>query len=344
MTLHHQFEIRAALNADLKPILELARFLDSVNLPNDEQALREILALSEDSFTSKLSNPLQREFLFVLCERKTGRVVGTSQILAQLGRRESPYIYFDVRTEEKYSTTLDGHFRHPVLSIRYSFDGPTEIGGLVVHPDYRGRTERLGAAIAYIRFMWIAMHRPAFRDQVIAELLPPLEADGTSHLWEAIGRHFTGLTYREADRLSKRNKEFIRELFPRDDIYASMLSPEAQRVIGEVGENSKGVARLLSRVGFEYVHRVDPFDGGPHFGAQTSKIACVEKSKLFPVEVVEGLQHGDYSVGVSRAMKPYFLALPSAGVVCNNTLQLDKEACEILGVREGEEVWAMPNF
>jgi arginine N-succinyltransferase len=34
-----------------------------------------------------------------------------------------------------------------------------------------------------------------FRDRVLSELLPPLEADGTSKLWEALGRRFTGLTY-----------------------------------------------------------------------------------------------------------------------------------------------------
>ena len=66
-----------------------------------------------------------------------------------------------------------------------------------------------------MRFLFIAMHRTDFRDEVLAELLPPLEPDGTSHLWEALGRHFTGLSYREADRLCKRNKEFIRGPVPR---------------------------------------------------------------------------------------------------------------------------------
>ena len=42
-------------------------------------------------------------------------------------------------------------------------------------------------------------------------------------LWESLGRHFTHMTYLEADLLSKRNKEFIKSLFPQSDIYASLL-------------------------------------------------------------------------------------------------------------------------
>ena len=86
-----------------------------------------------------------------------------------------------------------------------------------------------------VRFLYIARHRAAFRDEVLSELMPPLEEDGRSLLWEALGRHFTGLSYQEADRLSRENKEFIRTLFPQDPIYASLLPASAQALIGQVG-------------------------------------------------------------------------------------------------------------
>ena len=95
--------------------------------------------------------------------------------------------------------------------------------------------------------------------------MPPLEADGTSLLWESVGRRFTGLSYQEADRLSQDNKEFIRALFPQDPLYASLLPPHVQELIGKVGPDTRGVEKMLREVGFTYAHRIDPFDGGPAF-------------------------------------------------------------------------------
>src|ERR1019366_4068291 len=117
-----------------------------------------------------------------------------SLVSAQRGRRQAPSIYLDVVDEERYSATLDRHFKHTTLSIGYSYSGPTEIGGLILLPAYRKVPERLGLFISYARFLFIKMHRDRFRDEVLAELLPPLETDGTSHLWDALGRQFTGLT------------------------------------------------------------------------------------------------------------------------------------------------------
>jgi arginine N-succinyltransferase len=131
------------------------------------------------------------------------------------------------------------------------------------------------------------MRRPDFRDEVLAELLPPLEPDGTSHLWDAVGRRFTGLTYRQADHLSKQNKEFIKGLFP-DAVHATLLSQQAQDVIGKVGPQTVGVQKMLSRIGFRYAERVDPFDGGPHFTAPTDEVTLIRA-----VRPVSGLSTED---------------------------------------------------
>ena len=199
-------------------------------------------------------------------------------IFGQLGRKDAPYIYLDVIDEERYSETLDKHFKHTTLSIGYSYNGPTEIGGLILAPDYRKAAERLGQFVSYVRFLYIRMHRELFRDEVLAELLPPLEPDGTSHLWDAVGHKFTGLSYAEADRLSKQNKEFIRGLFPEGPIYATLLSSKSQEVIGKVGVQTRGVEKMLRRIGFRYAERVDPFDGGPHFSAPTDEITLVQRA------------------------------------------------------------------
>lgn len=281
-----RFEVRAATLEHHTDLCELARHLNTVNLPNDPGAIRTLLETSERSFRGDIVDPKRREYVFVLWDSHEQRAIGTSMIIGQLGRRDAPYIYLEVRTEEKYSATLDKHFAHRVLTTRYSYDGPTEIGGLVMHPDARRSPERLGSLISYVRFLFIAMRRSDFRDQVLAELLPPLLPDGTSHLWEAYGRRFTGLSYREADRMSRLNKEFIRALFP-DDIYATLLSEEAQRVIGEVGDETRGVEKILRRIGFEYAQRVDPFDGGPHFLCDTDDVSLVRAARRVRLRVAD---------------------------------------------------------
>ena len=43
------------------------------------------------------------------------------------------------------------------------------------------------------------------------------------------------IDYREADKLSRRNKEFIKELFPSSDLYATLFAERARRLIGQVG-------------------------------------------------------------------------------------------------------------
>ena len=304
-----RYEIRAGTVEHVADLCELARHLDTVNLPNDPAAIRQLLELSERSFSGELRDPRKREYVFVLWDAEAQRVIGTSTVLAQLGRRGVPYIYLDVHEEEKYSATLDRHYVHRVLTTRYSYDGPTEIGGLVMHPSFRRSPERLGSLISYVRFLFIAMQRADFRDQILAELLPPFEADGTSRLWEAYGRRFTGLSYRDADRLSKSNKEFVRSLFP-EAIYATLLSPEAQQVIGEVGPETRGVEKLLRKIGFEYAQRVDPFDGGPHFVCATDRVTLIQAARSVRLgdRLPAGSQRG--LLGCRSEAGPYFRAVP----------------------------------
>lgn len=339
-----RYEIRAATRSDLEGLIELARYLDSVNLPNDAAAIEAIVAQSDASFRESIGDPRKREYVFVLYDRQVQRPIGTSMVIGQLGRRDAPYIYFDVSTEERYSATLDKHFIHRVLTMGYSYNGPTEIGGLVMHPEYRRSADKLGMQISYVRFLWIAMHRSYFQDHVLAELLPPLEPDGRSHLWEAIGRRFTGLSYREADRLSKRNKEFIRGLFPDGDIYVSLLSPEAQDVVGKVGPQTRGVEKLLRRIGFRYANRVDPFDGGPHFLAPTDEVTLVRRSHEARVQVSPRVSSAQRAlIGVEYDGPPWFraVAVPYVGDGADR-VELTPDVAEHLAVADGELAWVLP--
>lgn len=337
-----RYEIRAVLREDRDRLHSLAKFLDSVNLPDDPDEIELVAAASESAFNGEATDVRRRQYVFVIFDLEANRAVGTSMILGQLGRRDAPYIYFDVLTEEKYSPTFDRHFKHPVLSIGYSFDGPTEIGGLVMDPEYRREKEKLGLLISYVRFLFIATHREAFRDQLLAELMPPLEEDGRSHLWEAVGRHFTDLTYREADRLSKRNKGFVRALFPDGDIYASLLPEAAQAVIGEVGRETRGVKKMLKRIGFRYAKRVDPFDGGPHFVAHTDDVVLVQRTSRARVVIGDPSGHPRALVAREYAEAPWFRAVAVPCLIEDGSVTLAETTTSHLGLAEGDVVSLLP--
>jgi arginine N-succinyltransferase len=337
-----RYEIRGALASDEEALLGLAHHLNSVNLPDDRPHIRRLLEQSERSFRAETPER-RRKFVFLICDRASGRALGTSTIVAQLGRRDAPYIYLDVIDEEKYSGALDRHFHHTVLRIGFSYDGPTELGGLVVAPEHRGSPERFGQLISYVRFPYIAAHSALFREELLAELLPPLEPDGKSHLWEAFGRRFTGLSYAEADLLSSENKSFVRDLFPSGMVYASLLSRDAQDVIGKVGTQTRGVESMLRRIGFRYAKRIDPFDGGPHFVAQQSEVTLIRDTRRLRVEP------GTPGAGARRTLvardlpeAPFFRAVAVPALAGNQDVTLGLDAVEALGVGAGDEVLVLP--
>lgn len=338
--------LRDVQKTDLPGLKRLAAVLNTVNLPNDEGTLERIIDHSVKSFAGKVKDPFEREYLFVLEDLKRKLVIGTSMVIAQHGTYEAPHIYFEVSEREHYSVSIDQHVRHKVLSIGYNYDGPTEIGGLVVDPPYRATEDKPGKQLSYVRFLFIAMHRQLFRERVLAELLPPLMPDGRSLLWEAVGKKFTSLTYTEADKLSRQNKEFIKELFPSSDIYATLFPERTQKVIGEVGPQTRGVQRMLERVGFKYVERVDPFDGGPHFEARVSDVALVRRYRTAKVSDQalsgdEGTE--DVLVAVERdSGRNRFRAVRAHVRVEDQVVHLPAPVKKALDVGEGDKVALIP--
>jgi len=231
-----------------------------------------------------------------------------------------------------------------VLHLGFSYQGPTEIGGLVVAPEHRGASDRYGLLISYVRFLFIAVHRELFQSEILAELLPPLEPDGTSHLWEALGRRFTGMSYGEADLLSSTDKSFIRDLFPSGSIYATLLSPEAQNVIGKVGAQTKGVEKMLRRIGFRYAERIDPFDGGPHFLAAADEVSLIQKTRRVRIARAAGARPPARSL-LARdiAETPYFRAVPCDVQALDEThVAVASEVQAHLGLAEGDEAFVLP--
>ncbi len=273
------FRIRPVKSEDLDDLYDLSNLYVFINLPNDRELISKKIESSLRSFKQKSDNLSNDHYIFVLEDLAADRVIGCSMIHARHGDELEPHFYLKVGQENKFSDTINTGFIHGTLKLGYDTDGPTEIGGLILDPSYRGNPNKLGKFLSFSRFFYMGLNPDRFKDTIHSELLPPFDADGRSPLWEAIGRRFLNMEYHDADILSRKNKEFILSLFPSGTIYETLLPIEARDAVGKVGEDTEPVKRMLESIGFKYTHEVDPFDGGPHYRCKLKDIKPVKTIK-----------------------------------------------------------------
>jgi arginine N-succinyltransferase len=334
------FLIRNAASRDLADVFRLARHLDSYNLPADPARLRRLIADSERSFRGKPASVAREKYLFVLEDQPRRRVVGCSLIIAKHGTPGLPHIYMSVFHEKRTSRTLNRTVEHRCLRLGFTEDGPTEVGGLVLLPDYRGRPEKLGQWLSFVRFLFIASRIERFQKTLLAEFLPVFLRKDRSPFWEYFGRRFTGLSYRTADRLSIDNKEFILSLFPRGTIYQTFFPEGVAAGLGQVGKPTAPAARLLIRLGFHYLHQIEPFDGGPFYGALTRSVGVVRRAKELQCRVQsaeEGEAHLLLAVG-KTGVRAVVAPIRTKGIRADLALSV----VERLGLDKGDWFWAVP--
>ena len=106
------------------------------------------------------------------------------------GTQEVPHFYLRVGKEKNIVTHLTKTSLIKRLSLGHTTDGYTEIGGLILDPSLRGHPLKLGKQLSIARFLFIAQNQDLFTEEIHSELMPPLSPDGSSLLWEAIGRKF----------------------------------------------------------------------------------------------------------------------------------------------------------
>lgn len=331
--------IREVEAGDIDHLVSLSDYVTLINLPPDRGILGKKVTLSKQSFRSKEPNPEDAEYYFVIEDLKERKVIGTSMISAKNGTPREPNISFQVLQKKKMSKSLHIGFIHEVLRLRFDFDGPSEVGGLILSPEYRRDPGKLGKQLSFIRFMYIAARRHRFQSQLYAELLPPFDDQGRSLMWEEIGRKFTNLSYDEADRLSRKNKEFINTLFPEGDIYTCMLSASARETIGEVNEMTLPVKRMLENIGFKYTENIDPFDGG----ATTDQVKPVRATQLVQYRpgVPGKAEAADTKTGIVMHLAPTGMRAMQATVKIKGKVlsHLPPELVDILELKEDSEVY-----
>lgn len=256
------FLLRPAKIDDVAAIHRLATSLSThgfLTLPDSREDLQILLKKSEESFAG--ASPAEVGiYLFVLEESGSHQVVGTSQIVARHGTPASPHLYFQADRAKQ------------TLQFCAETTGRTELGGLIVDPAWRGHPEKLGKRLSWVRLLYILQHPERFCPDLLAEFLPPFTPEGKSLFWEVLGRKLTGLDYPEADQRARQDKGFVLQTFPQQEVSLKNFPIEVQELIGVPGTGAAGAVKVLEEVGFRYLHQIDPFDGGPHYGAHQHEI------------------------------------------------------------------------
>jgi arginine N-succinyltransferase len=332
------FLIRHAVPDDVPALLRMARTVHSGNLPPDPEALLDRVHLSMESFAGHvLEGP--RTYLFVLVDLETDTVAGTSSLVTGKGSNEQPRLFLRVRKREHYSEDLQAGQVQMTVQLGEDRSGPTELGGLVLSGAYRGGSLRLGSLLSKIRMAYVGLHPERFDRRLIGEIMGDLTSDGRTMLWDHLGRRFINLSYVEADAFSRTSKEFITSLFPKGEIYVSLLPAEARRLIGRVSPAAMPALRMLERQGFCHSDEVDPFDGGPYVEAERDEIPLVRDThRCRVVHIQETIGEVEECLVCVSGEDGFKAVRCNAGQEAGGGAVVPERVAEVLGVQVGDEV------
>lgn len=339
------FVLRSVQPKDLKDLYKLSNIMNFINLPPDEEMISAKIESSMRSFKNPSSDLSKNYYIFVLEDSENNEILGVSMIHAQHGTENEPHFYLTVGQEAKFSQTINTGFVHGTLKLGLDSNGPTEIGGLILNPEFRGHKDKLGKQLSFVRFLFMGIQPERFKAMVHSELMPPFDKYGNSPLWEAVGRRFLNMHYQEADILSRNNKEFILSLFPSENIYQTLLPIEAREAIGKVGKETEPVRRMLESIGFKYTYEVDPFDGGPHYRCPLKEIKPVKEKitgVLITNKAFDPAKSRDVLLSVEHPEYDFFATRTQLQVHGDGQLSIDSQLVKDLGLKLPQKVTAIP--
>jgi arginine N-succinyltransferase len=334
------FFIRPATIDDLPTLLKMAKMVHFLNLPADKDIIAAKIGRSRRSFAGQVEDPRERQFMFVLEDMDSEEVVGTSAVMSCISWEGHPHTYLQVRERKFFSRDLQTGHVHITLELGLDESGPSEIGGLILMPGYRGHKEKLGSFLSLTRFHYLGLHQEWFSDRLIAEMMGALTPESHNLLWEYLGRRFINLSYTEADRFCQHSKEFITSLFPKGEFYASLLPPEARNLIGKVGAETKPARAMLEKLGFKYEGHVDPFDGGPYLTAMKEDIPLVQQTST--ATLGDPVRDFDGAGLVSFESDNGFRAVRCGIALHGDVVSIPAEAAGVIGAQPGDLVGVTP--
>lgn len=335
--------IRPVRTEDHAEILGLAKKagIGMSSLPPDAEVLANKIDDSIGSFAGTPHRPNEENFLFVMEDTETGKLVGTTGIHAHVGISR-PFYSYKRSTVVQANSELDIYSAQSVLHMVNDYTNTTEIGSLFLLPEYR--KDGLGRFLSRSRYLMIAEFSHLFSDIVIAEMRGVNKEDGTAPFYNHVGEHFFHMTFAQADYISATmGNQFIADLMPKYPIYVSLLPQEAQDVIGQPLPDSAAAMRLLIREGFSFEGYVDVFDAGPTLQVEASKIRAVQNSRKCTVEnIVDSLDNEQqYMIGTTT-LGDFAVCRDNAQLTPEDTVIITRDTANKLKVEKGHAIRFSP--
>jgi arginine N-succinyltransferase len=102
--------------------------------------------------------------------------------------------------------------------------------------------------------------------------------------------------------------------------------------------------RILEKVGFRYLHQVDPFDGGPYFGAARDAISSVRERRELVLPSLASEPGGEAEGPLALVSAEAALGFRAVVVPLDpdGTPLVSRECREALGVKGGDRVAVTP--
>jgi len=263
-----EFVIRAADLDDLPDFIDLARLAGAgfTSLPISEQLLAARLRGSKPAFSGDGAM-----LILALEDQDAGRVVGCAAIKTGDGCR-SDFLNFLVAED------------HQSLTPTSLYADLTEVGSLLIHPDYR----QFGAGrwLAQSRYLVIAGDLQRFGDYVFSELRGVIDDNNCSPFYDGVLASFFNLTYEEADYRSAHGRQSeLNAMLPTTPISIEGISEAAREAIACPHRDGKKALWFLEDEGFRFEGAVDLLDGGPLVSAPSRHIRTIQASfvaKIMP--------------------------------------------------------------
>ncbi|MGJ8682376.1 arginine N-succinyltransferase [Paraglaciecola sp.] len=263
------------------------------SLPVNKELLISKIDKSVESFNKTVAQPGEENYLFVMEDGDTKQVVGTSGIASSVGL-EDPFYHYHLSKVVHASRELNIYNTVDILTLCNDYTGVSEICTLFLMPEARNGLN--GRLLSKFRFLFMQEHQHRFAETIIAEMRGINNDDGQSPFWQWLEEHFFSLDFPTADYLTGiGQKRFIAELMPKHPIYVSLLSKQAQAVIGKVHEKTKPALQLLEQEGFSCRGYVDIFDAGPTVEANLKHIRSAQTSRRLPIKVKTNIAQSDLS-------------------------------------------------
>ncbi len=336
------FLFRPLEEKDKASVFKLASLSEAglTTLTPDPKVLEKLLDEALRSFNSPVQKPGGETYLFVLENLESHKILGTAGMVSKVGGFQ-PFWSYQIKKKRLYSKSLQLGNEIKYLQLKTEHNGPSEIGTLFLHPDWR--KNNLGRFLSLSRFMFMASFPHLFEKKVLAELRGVVDKKGNAPFWNAVGSHFIHLDYSKADYMTMLDKSFIQDLFPKHPIYIDLLPEDARDVIGKVHPDTQPALNLLLSEGFQLINEVDIFEGGPSLMAPLKRIRCIRERKAFNYE---GISKDDTKTvpgllspaeDIAR-FKCYLVDVNIRG----NNIFLDSNTASRLDLKTGQEIHFSP--